>query len=109
MTQKQLNDRRAFPRHPHNQVIRYILNQDPDIHYHGTSQNISCSGMTITTNHLIKLATPITLLLSVPESETLITVEGHVVRSQFDKSRAELFHVSIAFDATLPTHHPLLR
>ena len=103
------NERRACPRQPHNQAIRYILNQDPTIHYHGTSQNISCSGMTITTNHLIKLATPITLRLSVPESEAFITVEGHVVRSQFDKSRAELFHVSIAFDATLPTHHPLLR
>jgi len=91
-------EKRRFARFPLEARVTFTLNDDQDMLYQGTSQNLCAGGVYITTNHLAKLGEQIKLIIASPENDDEpFILEGRIVRSKFDKTNTELFHVSIEF------------
>lgn len=81
--------------------VFYTMDHNDDEPCCGTSQNLSASGIYITTDHAPKLDTDVRIVLSSNDKHSPpMVIEGKVVRCKFDKKDPDLFHVSIKFAET---------
>jgi len=98
MSNNDFKEKRNYSRHSLDSPVTFTMAHNDDIPCNGTSQNLSASGIYITTDHAPKLDTEIRILLNTSGKHTPpIMIEGRVVRCKFDKKDPDLFHVSIEF------------
>jgi len=91
-------EKRSHARTPIKAPVIYTMDHNDDEPCSGTSQNLSSSGIYITTAHAPKLNTDIRIVLSSNDKHSApMVIEGKVVRCKFDKKNPDLFHVSIEF------------
>jgi len=98
MSKNDFKEKREQARHSVDSPITYTMDRNDDNPCNGTSQNLSASGIYITTDHAPKLDTEIRIVLNASGKQTPpMIIEGRVVRCKFDKKDPDLFHVSIEF------------
>jgi len=98
MSNTDFKEKRNHHRHTVETPVTFTMDHDDDRPCNGTSQNLSASGIYITTDHAPKLDTEIRILLNTSNQHTPpMIIEGRVVRCKFDKKDPDLFHVSIEF------------
>ncbi len=96
------NERRGAVRIDAQIDVRFTLNGNHDIAHQGTSQNLSTSGLYMTTNFGPRIGDDIALLMNLDGKRLQSSItKGIVVRSRFDKKDNKLFHVSVAFTEPL--------
>ena len=98
MSNTDFKEKRNRGRHSLETPITFTMDDNDDLPCNGTSQNLSASGIYITTDHAPKLDTEIRIVLSSSNQHNPpMIIEGRVVRCKFDKKDPDLFHVSIEF------------
>ncbi|MFW5451016.1 MAG: PilZ domain-containing protein [Methylophagaceae bacterium] len=96
------NERRGAVRIDAQIDVRFTVNGNHDVSHQGSGQNLSTSGLYMTTTFSPRIGDDIALLMSLDGKRLQQSItEGIVVRSRFDKKDNKLFHVSVAFSEPL--------
>lgn len=101
MSENDFAEKRHCVRIPIETVITFTIDDNDDLTFKGTSQNLCSNGIYITTSYAAKLNDHVKIVLeSYDENIAPLIAEGKVVRCKFDKKNADLFHISVEFSET---------
>ena len=101
MAEQNFEEKRDFVRMRLDTLVTFTIKGESNQEYHGTSQNLSATGLYMTTQQAPEVGTVIQLVMN--SSNQLFppfVAEGQVVRCIVDDKDAALFHVSIELSRT---------
>jgi len=89
-------EKRHFSRTNINEVVTYTLSNESEVTYLGIAQNLSESGLYMTTDYSPEPGLEIDLIIKSQEPTLpLLAAHGKIVRCVVDESDCTLFHVSV--------------
>lgn len=94
-------EKRGFVRVRIDTLFTFTIRGKDDKAYHGTSQNLSATGLYMTTDEAVELGSEVALVMN-PGNEKLppFVAEGAVVRCIAYDTDSNLYHVSISLSET---------
>jgi hypothetical protein len=94
-------EKRGFVRMRIDTLVTFTIKGKDDKAYHGTSQNLSATGLYMTTEDAIELGAEVELVMnSGNEKLPPFVAEGSVVRCIADEIDSNLYHVSVSLSET---------
>lgn len=101
VTDKNYEEKRSFVRMRIDTMVAFTIKGKSDQTYHGTSQNLSASGLYMTTEKSLEVGDEVELIMN-SNSQRLppFVAEGKVVRCITDDAEAALYNVSIKLSNT---------
>lgn len=95
------NEKRGFVRMHVDTVVTFTVKGRGDSTYHGTSQNLSATGLYLTTEDDVKLGDEVELIMNSSNQKLPpFVAEGKVMRCTVDEQNNSLHHVSISLTKT---------
>ena len=94
-------EKRGFVRMRIDTLVTFTIKGKGDKAYHGTSQNLSATGLYMTTEEAVELGSEVELVMN-PGNEKLppFVAEGTVVLCTVDETDSNLYHVSVSLSET---------
>lgn len=101
MVDEVYDEKRGFVRMPVDTVVTFTVKDKGDKKYHGTSQNLSATGLYMTTIYPVELGDKVELVLNPSDPKyPPFVAEGDVIRCTPDQQDSQLYHVSISLTKT---------
>jgi len=95
------DEKRGFVRMTVDTLVTFNLKGKGDTAYHGTSQNLSATGLSMTTETGMTIGDDVELIMNSSDNKfPPFVAEGTVVRSIADETNADLYLVSISLTKT---------
>jgi hypothetical protein len=101
VAEQNFEEKRDFVRMRLDTLVTFTIKGESSQEYHGTSHNLSATGLYMTTQQAPAIGTEIELVIN--SSNQLLppfAAEGQVVRCIVDDKEANLFHVSLKLSHT---------
>jgi hypothetical protein len=101
MVDEVYDEKRGFVRMPVDTIVTFTIKGKGDEKYHGTSQNLSASGLYMTTADPVELGDEIELIMNSSDQRyPPFVAEGEVIRCTIDELDKHLYHVSVSLTKT---------
>ncbi|MFT7234616.1 MAG: hypothetical protein ACI9QV_000179 [Methylophagaceae bacterium] len=95
------SEKRSFVRMHVDTLVTFNIKGKTDGTYHGTSQNLSATGLYLITEDAVKLGDEVELIMNSSNQKLPpFVAEGTVMRCNVDEQNSSLFHVSISLTKT---------
>ena len=101
MTDKNYEEKRSFVRMRLDTIVTFTIKGKGDQAYHGSSQDLSATGLYMTTEEPLEVGDEVELIMNANSQQLPpFVAEGKVVRCIADDTEAALFHISIKLSNT---------
>ncbi len=99
MTDNDYQEKRGFVRMRVETQVTYTIKNHEDVSHHGYSQNLSATGLYMTTDFAPNLGDIIEIVMN-PSGDRLLQffAQGNVTRCDPDDNKKNMFHVSIELE-----------
>lgn len=96
MTDNNYQEKRGFVRMGIETQVTYTIKNNGGISHHGYSQNLSATGLYMTTDYKPNLGDKIEIVMN-PSGDRLLpfVAAGNVIRCEQDNNNENIFHVSV--------------
>ena len=99
MTDNDYQEKRGFVRMGIETQVTYTIKNKDGISHHGYSQNLSATGLYMTTDYEPNLGDTIKIVMN-PSGDRLLpfVAEGNIIRCEPDDTNENIFHVSVKLE-----------
>jgi PilZ domain-containing protein len=99
MTNNDYQEKRGFVRMGIETQVTYTIKNNGSISHHGYSQNLSATGLYMTTDYEPNLGDLVEIVMN-PSGDRLLpfVAEGNVIRCEQDTNNKNMFHVSVKLE-----------
>ena len=95
MTEIDYQEKRGFIRMEIETQVTYTIKNSGGVSHHGYSQNLSATGLYMTTDYAVNMGDTIEIVMN-PSGNRLLpfVAEGNIIRCEQDDDNEKIFHVS---------------
>ena len=99
MTSINYQEKRGFIRMNIETQVTYTVKNSEGVSHHGYSQNLSATGLYMTTDYEVNIGDTIEIVMN-PSGDRLLpfVAQGNVIRCEQDENNDTIFHVSVELE-----------